>query len=67
MRLEKDTSHVMEKEHTAYVMNQGAEFRGRREGRMENGVKNLKGARLFSKTFANHGFGNAYTHNSFFL
>jgi len=27
---------------------------------MENGVKNLKGARLFPKTFSNHGFGDAY-------
>jgi len=26
---------------------------------MENGVKNLKGARLFPKTFSNHGFGDA--------
>jgi hypothetical protein len=26
---------------------------------MENGVKNLKGARLFLKTFSNHGFGDA--------
>jgi len=36
------------------------ELRSRREERMENGVKNLKGARLFSKTFSNHGIGNAY-------
>jgi len=27
--------------------------------RMENGVKNLKGARLFPKTFSNNGFGDA--------
>jgi hypothetical protein len=27
------------------------ELRSRREERMENGVKNLKGARLFPKTF----------------
>jgi hypothetical protein len=26
---------------------------------MENGVKNLKGARLFPKTFSNQGFGDA--------
>jgi len=26
---------------------------------MENGVKNLKGARLLPKTFSNHGFGDA--------
>jgi hypothetical protein len=26
---------------------------------MENGVKNLKGARLFPKTFSDHGFGDA--------
>jgi hypothetical protein len=26
---------------------------------MENGVKNLKGARLFPKTFCNYGFGDA--------
>jgi len=26
---------------------------------MENGVKNLKGARLFPKTSSNHGFGDA--------
>jgi len=31
----------------------------RQEERMENGVKNLKGARLFTKTFSNHGFGDA--------
>jgi len=27
---------------------------------MENGVKNLKGARLFPKTFSNNGYGDAY-------
>jgi len=32
--------------------------RHREEG-MENGVKNLKGARLFTKTFSNHGFRDA--------
>jgi len=26
---------------------------------MENGAKNLKGARLFPKTSSNHGFGDA--------
>jgi hypothetical protein len=26
--------------------------------RMKNGVKNLKGAKLFPKTFSNHGFGD---------
>jgi len=25
---------------------------------MENGVKNLKGAKLFPKAFSNHGFGD---------
>ncbi len=35
------------------------ELRSRREERMENGVKNLKGARLFPKTFSNHRFGDA--------
>jgi hypothetical protein len=29
-----------------------SELRSRREERMENGVKNLKGARLFPKTYA---------------
>ncbi|MCK4644640.1 MAG: hypothetical protein KAU46_00140 [Candidatus Aminicenantes bacterium] len=33
-----------EKEHTAYVMNCDAEFRGRREGRVKQSVKNLKGS-----------------------
>jgi hypothetical protein len=31
-------------------MSEQSELRRRREERMENGVKNLKGARLFSKT-----------------
>jgi hypothetical protein len=39
------------KKHTAYVMNCGAEFRGRREERMENGVKNLMGNESIPKTF----------------
>ncbi|GAG59379.1 unnamed protein product, partial [marine sediment metagenome] len=30
------------------------ELRRRREELMENGVKNLKGARLFPKTFSNN-------------
>ncbi|MCK4646526.1 MAG: hypothetical protein KAU46_09755 [Candidatus Aminicenantes bacterium] len=34
-----------EKEYTAYVMNCDAEFRGRREGRVEKGAKNLKGSK----------------------
>jgi len=38
-----------------------SELRSRREERMENGVKNLKGARLFPKTFSNNGNGDAYT------
>ncbi|MCK4645233.1 MAG: hypothetical protein KAU46_03190 [Candidatus Aminicenantes bacterium] len=33
-----------ERKHTAYVMNCGTEFRGRREGRVKNGAKNLKGS-----------------------
>jgi len=41
------------------------ELRSRREERMENGVKNLKGARLFPKTFSNNGNGDAYIHYSF--
>jgi len=32
-----------------------SELRSRREERMENGVKNLKGDRLFPKTFYNNG------------
>jgi len=41
-------------------MSERSELRSRREERMENGVKNLKGARLFPKTFSNNGIGNAY-------
>jgi len=33
----------------------------RREGRKENGVKNLSGAKPFPKTCSYQGFGNAYT------
>jgi hypothetical protein len=40
-------------------MSERSELRRRREERMENGVKNLKGARLFPKTFSNHGIGDA--------
>jgi len=36
-----------------------SELRSRREVRMENGVKNLKGARLFPKTFSNNVNGDA--------
>ena len=36
------------------------ELRSRREERMENGVKNLKGARLFPTTFSNNGNGYGY-------
>ncbi len=32
-------------------MSERSELRSRREERMENGVKNLKGARLFTKPF----------------
>ncbi len=42
----------------ASSMSERSELRRRREERMENGVKNLKGARLFPKTFSNHGFGD---------
>jgi hypothetical protein len=48
------------KKHTAYVMNCGAEFRGHREGRVKNGVKNLMGNESIPKTFANYGFGNDF-------
>ena len=44
----------------AASMSEQRELRSRREERMENGVKNLKGARLFLKTFSNHGFGDAF-------
>ena len=40
-------------------MSERSELRRRRGERMENGVKNLKVARLFPKTFSNHGFGDA--------
>jgi len=42
------------------------ELRSRREERMENGVKNLKGARLFPKTFSNNENGDACMNISFF-
>ncbi|NOR21373.1 MAG: hypothetical protein GQ476_01550 [Candidatus Aminicenantes bacterium] len=35
----------------ASSMSERSELRRRREERMQNGVKNLKGARLFPKTF----------------
>jgi hypothetical protein len=41
-------------------MSERSELRRRREERMENGVKNLKGARLFPKTFSNNRNGDAY-------
>jgi hypothetical protein len=41
----KGSESRYEKEHTAYVMSCGAEFRGRREGRVKKGVKNLKGSK----------------------
>jgi hypothetical protein len=47
----------------ASSMSERSELRRRREERMENGVKNLKGARLFPKTFSNHGFGDASIFN----
>jgi len=47
-------------------MSEQGELRSRREERMENGVKNLKGARLFPKTFSNNGNGDAYF-TKFFL
>jgi len=37
-----------------------SELRSSREVRKKNGVKNLNGAKLFSKTYSYHGFGNAY-------
>lgn len=41
-------------------MSERSELRRRREERMENGVKNLKGARLFPKTFSNNGHGDSF-------
>jgi len=38
----------------AASMFERSELRSRGEERMENGVKNLKGARLFPKTFSNN-------------
>jgi hypothetical protein len=40
-------------------MSERSELRSRREERRENGVKNLKRAKLFLKTFSYHGFGDA--------
>jgi len=42
------------------------ELRSRREERMENGVKNLKGAKLFPKTFSNNGNGDVYIQQTLF-
>jgi len=47
-------------------MSERSELRSRREEQMENGVKNLKGARLIPKTFSNNGNGDAYDFISFF-
>jgi len=44
-------------------MFEGSELRSRREERKENGVKNLKGASPFLKTFSNNGNGDAYSSN----
>jgi hypothetical protein len=41
-------------------MSERSELRRRREERMENGVKNLKGARQFPKTFSTNRNGDAY-------
>ncbi len=48
-------------------MSERSELRRRREERMENGPKNLKGARLFPETFSNHGFGDASRPNLYSL
>jgi len=41
-------------------MSEQRELRSRREERMENGVKNMKGAGLFPKTFSNNGNGDSF-------
>jgi hypothetical protein len=41
---EKGSESHYEKEQTAYVMSNGAEFRGRRDSRVKKGFKNLKGS-----------------------
>jgi len=53
--------HYLKREASLFSpsMSERSELRRRREERMENGVKNLKGARLVPKTFSNHGFGDA--------
>ena len=51
----------------AASMFERSELRRRREERMENGVKNLKGARLFPKTFSNNGNEDSYTSIFFFF
>jgi len=43
-----------------------SELRSRQKERMENGVKNLKGAWLFPKTFSNNGNRGAYDFIIFF-
>lgn len=43
-REENDQSQVKDRGYLAYCTSIGAEFRDRREGRMENGVKNLIGS-----------------------
>jgi hypothetical protein len=50
----KGSEFRYEKEHTAYVMSCGAEFRGRREGRVKKGVKNLKGSKAIPQNLFNH-------------
>jgi hypothetical protein len=47
------------RQNRASSMSERSELGRRREERMENGVKNLKGARLFPKAFANNGNGDA--------
>ncbi len=48
---EKRCVSCYERKNTAYAVNKGAEFRGRLEGRMENGVKNLIGNESIPETF----------------
>ncbi len=47
-------------------MSEQRELGSRREERMENGVNNLKGARLFPKTFSNNGNGDACIQQTLF-
>jgi len=46
-------------EHYSTIKSDPGELRSRREERMENGVKNLKGARLFPKTISTSKNGDA--------